>query len=196
MAREGTTIPSDAKGMLGSTKTPGKFADTVSIREMHALRSRLGDSLAKLKATPGTSGDLIANTTKLRAALLDDMGAGANIADEAGQAVADALAYSRAYHKTYTEGPIGRLFESQRTGAERVMPSETVDKAVGRGAGSGERAARLDQAIEFPFSNELLDRYPDLRAELTTNPGRYDDAVESWLTDTFARQAMRAIRNC
>ena len=133
------------------------FGTSENITELQGLRSRLLEESRTARAAGQNNTARISD--QLADAVLDEMGARANnTRGVAGQALRDALDFSRSVNETFKRGAVGRVLSPDRVGGDRIPPERTLEAIIGAGGVRGDvglqealRAApdSLDAAQDF-----------------------------------------------
>lgn len=135
------TLPAKVQQFLGETSN-NRFADFETVKEMQGLYSELRKASRQARA----AGEM--NTARISDgvadAIIDDLGAGSGAATgPAGQAIRDAIDYSRELNQTFRQGSIGRVLGYAREGGQSMPAELTLDATVGRSGIRG--AVNLDE---------------------------------------------------
>ena len=149
----------DADGIpIGGTTT------TESTTELQGLRSKLLEEGRIARAAGNYNKARIADD--LADATLDAMGATAgDIKSESGQALRDALDYSRELNEKFRKGSVGKVLGSDRIGGERIAPEMTLERTLSTGKTKGgvaiaelEKAASTDN-LKQGVSDYVLNQF-------------------------------------
>lgn len=139
-------MPSEIKTYLRGKKG---FGEAATLKDMLGLRSVLlrVERNARSGETPNN------NTARLAGqaadAILQDIDAAVD-AGIIGDNVRTALQYTRELKETFSQGVVGRLRQSRRTGADAVPPERTLDEAMqGGGTRSLVSTQDLRRATDF-----------------------------------------------
>lgn len=167
-------IPQLARNLLGDDG----FAPSEPVSEVYGLYSRLGQMVREEAAKPAPNRSIIANLTRLRGALLEDLGAAGDTQTAVGSAINQARNYSREVADTFESGTVGRLLGATRQGGDRVDPSLTLEAALGSGGTRGSVGARdITDAAAFGGDG----------SRLQTTQGAVEDFIRGRFVDRTAR---------
>lgn len=148
-------IPKIAKDMLGNG---GAFKNAENIQELQGLRSRLLQESRVARAAGQYNSARISD--QIADDILDHMGASTNnIKGPVGQAIRDALDYSRGVNETFKRGSVGRVLSPDRLGADRVAPERTLEAILGAGKIRGD--VGLQDVLAAAPSEKMADAARD-----------------------------------
>ena len=147
-------IPQLARSLLGEDGLGA--AEPVS--EVYGLYSRLGQMVREEAAKPAPNRSIISNLTRMRGAILEDLGAVGDEQTAVGSAINRARNYSRELADTFEAGTVGRLLGATRQGGDRVDPNLTLEAALGSGGSRGAVGARdITDAAAFGGDGSRLE---------------------------------------
>lgn len=122
-------IPEFVSQFLGKLNSDGKlqippkgYKNQETIKELTTFRSRLGDEIGKEKALDSPNWNKVRIMGDLSEAILKDIEASAS-----GNAVNEALAFSRLLHERFDNGYVGMVLGNERTGTA-FTPAVTLEK--------------------------------------------------------------------
>ena len=164
-------IPSVAQKMLGGggdkslmpmqvvDEPAGRLRPIESAKELQGLRSKLLEESRLARAAGNYNKARLADD--LSDAVLDDLGAQAgNTRGPHGQALRDALDFSRSVKEKFNQGPIGSVLQAQRTGADKVAPELTIQQIIGSGKVKGDVGLdAIMKAAGTPEAKEATKQY-------------------------------------
>lgn len=136
-------IPSEIKRFL-DPESNERLAEEESLAELQGLRSSLLSTARQARA----SGDR--NTARIAENMANETLENMQQADEAGEAIDTARAFSRLLNEKFRQGEIGRVLGTAREGDPRVPEELTLEQTVGRG---GERGAVAEQQLVRAVEN-------------------------------------------
>jgi len=176
-------IPADAMNVLIKSRTKDgiEFYDELPAFEAQGLRSKLLEIGRQAHAAGNLNKSRIAN--RIATAIGEDMLSSPAISEPFDLA----RAFSFQYHKTFTQGPVGKALGYAWEGGPAVPAGLTLETTLGRTGPRGREAYdALNRAIAAP-SDDVLDR---LTKELGRTPSLKGHA-ENFFVDEFRRAAVR-----
>jgi hypothetical protein len=183
---------SDELGPVGADNIPPKvrewllgnaMGDEASVRDLHRLSSDLRQSARNARKGENTNLTLAKIADEVADAIMVDIEGAAN--PSVAPALVDAVSYSRALHKTFDVGDVGRLLQRRAAGDATIPPEAALPKTVGRGGPEG-MVARRDIIAAAPSAEDDISDF--LR-------GRFIDAVQTPEGKFSPRTAATWMRN-
>jgi hypothetical protein len=174
-------MPVVASELLGQ----GGLRGFQRLSELQGLRSKLLEQ-GRIARAAG-EGNKARISDMMADALLEDLGAKAGQeSGRVGQALADALAETRAVRETFGQGDIARILGTDRSGADRIAEELTLQTLVGTGRDRGAAGVnRLLQATDTPATQSAVESY--LREGLQSAAIR-DGKLNPVAAETFLRK--------
>jgi len=127
----------DIPQVVRSLFDEGGLGDSEPVREVYGLYSRLGQIAREEAGKTAPNNNVLRITSQIRAAILEDLGAAGDSTTTVGQAINAARNYSRELNEAFSQGSVGRILGSTRTGGDRVAPELTLEAALSSGGTRG-----------------------------------------------------------
>ncbi len=131
-------IPEDLRQAFGQN---GVIGDETTVRELYGLYSKMREVARNAMAGENRNANAARIAGKVADAILDDLGA-IDASTEAGRAINDARAFSRALKETFDRGSVGRILRRRVTGGQDVPAEAALRRTVGKSGPEGMVAAR------------------------------------------------------
>ncbi len=149
----------DAAIRLLDTASKEKYGSVESLTELQGLRSKLLEEGREAIAAGKANKARLAN--KIADSILDDLGAQADeIAGPVGEALREALNYSRQVKQIYGTGAVGRILKKARTGEAKIAPEMTLEAVLGAGKVKGDVSIQgLLKAADTPETKSAINDY-------------------------------------
>lgn len=149
-------IPQIAREFLGKG---GSFRPAENVKEFQALRSKLLEESREARAAGRYNKARLSD--QLADEVLKEMGAkSGSVTGPAGEALKDALEYSRQVAETYRQGAVGRILAPDRLGADKIAPELTLQSIIGAGRIKGDVGAQqILRAASTPEASQAIETY-------------------------------------
>lgn len=169
----------------------GKIKGTESVKELQDFRSRVLREIRAERAKDAPNRTKIANLERVQEALLTDLGANPENIKKGGQALRDALDFSRTLNQRFTQGPIGRILGYERRGGPSVSGSEVLGRTVGRGGETGgEELDAIRRAVEGEDGEAAAQALNRVIRQVTEGGEPARQAISQFVRRNFTAQAI------